>query len=74
MSSDDTRKAVTFFWPDPMTPVNVLDSSLIRYAFGERECSLRKLKPRFRLGSVSLGHRKGDHAKSHNEEQIKRTL
>ena len=46
MSSDDTRKAVTFFWPDPMTPVNVLDSSLIRYAFGERERSLGNVSQR----------------------------
>ena len=42
MSSDDTRKAVTFFWPDPMTPVNALDRPLIRDALSEAQASVAK--------------------------------
>jgi hypothetical protein len=37
----------TLFWPDAVTPVNVLDSSLISYALCKRQRSLGNLRWRF---------------------------
>ena len=57
-----------------MTPVNILDGSLIRNTLFKGECSLRKLGRPARFGSFSLPQRKGDCADGHKQKHVKRPL
>src|SRR5207249_1447447 len=61
----------TFFWPEPMTPVDFLDGSLIGHAFFERQCSLRNTRLRFGTEETQQSpgdNRRCDCAKKQNDQ------